>query len=204
MPVDWMVWHELYATRGSHADRLEVVRESIREVFDTAPRGKIHVTSMCSGDGRDLLGVLENHERAGDVKAHLVEIHPALVARAQAVAPAGVKVFEGDAGISDSYLQMPRADLLLSCGIFGNISEADIRNTINRWRMLCSDNAAVIWTRHGRDPDLRPVIRNWILEAGFEEQSYLGTEGGFGVGVARMIGEPEPLTPRTRFFEFLV
>src|ERR1700733_14602858 len=45
------------------------------------------------------------------------------------------------------------ADIVLVCGIFGNISEDDIHNTVARLPALCGPNATVIWTRGTFVPD---------------------------------------------------
>jgi hypothetical protein len=37
---------------------------------------------------------------------------------------------------------------------------------------LCSPGATVVWTRHRREPDLTPTIREWFVEAGFIEEAF--------------------------------
>ena len=92
----------------------------IREVLDDRPPGPIRVVSMCAGEGRDLLEVLADHPRAGDVRGRLVELNPELAARAAAGAPPGIAVEIADAGWTDAYLGAVPADLVLACGVFGN------------------------------------------------------------------------------------
>src|ERR1041385_5412799 len=146
--MSWVRWHESYEDPNSSlAKRLTVVRRRIAEAQDRCPPGPIHVISMCAGDGRDLLGVLERHPRAADVTGRLVELDPQLADRARDAAPAGIKVCCQDAGQTDAYAGTARADLLLSCGIFGNVTHEDIRRTIETWPMLCAPGATVIWTR---------------------------------------------------------
>ena len=198
-----MQWHEDYnSPNSSHSLRLEVVRRRIAETLDHAPAGTIRVASMCAGDGRDLLGVLQNHPRAGDVSGRLVELDIRLAERARASAPAGIEVFCDDAGNSDAYDGTVPVNLLLCCGVFGNITEADIRNTINSWPMLCAPGATVIWTRGAFEPDLRNTIRQWIKLAGFDELSF-DTDGKYGVGVAKMLRDSEPYRRGVHFFSFV-
>jgi hypothetical protein len=45
------------------------------------------------------------------------------------------------------------ADLILLCGVFGNISQGDIANTINHLPQLSAEHATVIWTRHRHPPE---------------------------------------------------
>jgi hypothetical protein len=38
------------------------------------------------------------------------------------------------------------AEIVLVCGLFGNLSDADIRRTIRHLPVLCTDRASVLWT----------------------------------------------------------
>jgi len=202
--ADWVQWHEEYSDPdSSRSRRLATVRKRIAEALDRFPAGSIRVASMCAGDGRDLLGVLQSHPRAGDVSGRLVELDPRLAERARAAAPSTIEVRRADAGESDAYEGVVPVNLLLCCGVFGNITEDDIRNTIESWRMLCGSGANVIWTRGSFEPDLRPTIREWVRLAGFEELSFDGTGETYGVGVAGMVRAGEPYRKGIHFFSFL-
>lgn len=202
--TDWIQWHESYGNPDSTlSKRLAVVRQRIGEALDRSPAGPIRVASMCAGDGRDLLGVLQHHPRAGDIFGRLVELDERLAERARASAPSAIEVLCSDAGKSDSYEGAVPVDLLLCCGVFGNITEEDIRNTINSWSMLCAPEATVIWTRGSFEPDLRPQIRQWIQNAGFEDLSFDGVNEKYGVGVAKMVRAPEPYQRGVHLFSFV-
>jgi hypothetical protein len=202
--TDWVKWHGNYEDPNStFSQRLVAVRRRIAETLDRSPAGEIRVASMCAGDGRDILGVLEGHPRAGDVTGRLVEWDPRLVERARASAPPAIEVVCGDAGTSDAYEGAVPVNLLLCCGVFGNITEANIQNTINSWPMLCAPEATVIWTRGAFEIDLRPQIRGWVKDAGFEELSFDGENEKYGVGVARMIRSSEPYRKGVQFFRFV-
>ncbi len=202
--TDWMQWHEKYNNADRElVQRLVIVRQRIAEALDRSPAGSIRVASMCAGDGRDLLGVLSNHPRAGDVSGRLVELDPRLVERARAGAPAGIEVVCSDAGTSDAYEGAVPVDLLLCCGVFGNITEADIRNTIDHWSLLCAPGATVLWTRHTREPDLTPQVRRWVSDAGFEELSFDRGSGMESVGAARMVRASQPYRRGVYFFSFV-
>jgi hypothetical protein len=188
---------------------LGVVQQRLRELLDAAPSGPIRVISMCAGQGRDLLGVLPTHPRREDVTAALIEIDQGNAAWARdAAARAGLhqfEVLEADAATSDAYAPYVPADVVLACGIFGNISDADLERTARNLSMLGHAGTAVIWTRHRQPPDLTPAIRRWFGESGFQESSFDGleNENHSGVGVVRLAGEPVPFTPGFRFFTFL-
>jgi hypothetical protein len=88
--------------------------------------------------------------------------------------------------------------------VFGNISDADIEHTVNRLLSLCAPRATVVWTRHRRPPDVTPAIREWFANAGFEEVAFEGPDGFiFGVGVHRLVREPDPFVPDVTLFEFV-
>lgn len=204
--MDWLKWHEEYNDPECHrARRLAVVQREISAFLDSARPGPIRVIAMCAGDGRDLLGVLDQHTRANDVSGRLVELDSRLVERAQRAAPDGLEVVEADAGISDSYEGACPADLVMTCGVFGNVAEDHIRATIVSWRFLLSRGGTVIWTR-GALPgnDLRPLVRAWIQEAGFVEVAFHGAAPpSDGVGVAKLVVDPEPFRRGVRMFRFL-
>ena len=204
---DWLKWHEAYDDPKSHfARRLAVVQREISAFLDGARLGPIRVVAMCAGDGRDLLGVLEQHVRARDVSGRLVEFDPRLVERTRRSVPVGLEIVQGDAGISDSYEGACPADLVMTCGVFGNVSEEDIRTTIASWRFLLARGGTVIWTR-GALPgnDLRPLVRAWVQQAGFVEVAFHGhAPPSDGVGVAKLVVDPEPFRRGVTMFQFRV
>ncbi len=202
--TDWIQWHKDYDDPDSSLSaRLAVVRKRIAEALNRAPAGAIRVASMCAGEGRDLLGALPHHPRAGDVSGRLVELNPQLAEQERAAAPSSIEVLCADAGNSDAYAGVVPVDLLLCCGVFGNITEADIQNTIHAWPMLCAPGATVIWTRGSFEPDLRPQICQWVREVGFEELSFDGANEKYGVGVAKMTREANPYQKGTYLFSFV-
>lgn len=207
---DYRAWHDQYDNPGSAlAQRLRTVQRRLAQLLDSAPSGRVRVISMCASQGRDLLTVLPRHPRRADVSATLVELDSDNVRVARAAAAAegltSVEVVEGDASISDTYEALGPADVLLVCGIFGNVSDADIENTVRTISMLCKPGAATVWTRHRREPDLTRRIRRWLAEAGFAELTFdaLDNESRSGVGTARLIDPPEPWRPGHRFFTFI-
>ena len=205
--TDWSQWHDAYARPESGlADRLDAVRAQIdRRLDDTAP-DHVRVISACAGDGRDLIGVLAWRPDADRVTALLVEYDQALATRASEAAkalPARVDVRQADAAQSDVYAEAVPADLVLLCGIFGNVSDADVRTTVEATPQLCAPGAEVIWTRHRNDPDLTPSIRGWFADAGFQEVAFVAPETDqWSVGVHRLVVDPRPLVSGRSWFSF--
>jgi hypothetical protein len=204
---DWQAWHTPYDEAGSAiADRLVIVQRLIANAI-TAHRGSLRVISACAGQGRDLLGVLAGHPRRNDISARLVELDPgnASVARAAAAPFASVEVITGDASTTDAFDGAVPADLILMCGVFGNVSDEDIKRTIDLMPSLSAPGATVIWTRHRKPPDLTPRIDHWFNLAGFDWLSIESPPNHpwVGVGAHRLRIAPQPFRPGERMFTFV-
>jgi hypothetical protein len=205
---DWVEWHRDYDADTPLARRLAAVQRHIRAFADDAPPGPIRVISMCAGEGRDLIGALGDHPRRADVRARLVELDSrnVAVARASAAAAgmAGVEVRQEDAGTTAVYAGAVPADLLLVCGVYGNVPETDIRATIAALPTMAAPGATTIWTRSRREPDLTPAVRRWYREAGFEELAFEPiADSLMSVGAWRFTGEPQPVRSGVRLFSFV-
>lgn len=206
-PIDWRAWHAEYDTDSSLRRRLEIVQRHITEVLDGFSGSPLRVVSMCAGEGRDLLGALDGHGRR-DITGRLVELDPELADRARARAAAlgltDLEVRTGDAADTGAYAGAVPADLVLVCGVFGNISDADVETIVRALPMFAATGATAIWTRHRNEPDLTVNIRRWLEETGFENTAFdpvpnsdsLGT-----VGVAVNRGQTQPLRDE-RLFTF--
>ena len=203
--ADWFEWHRPYDDPTSDlTQRLVAVQHQVAAALDRAPPGPVRVISVCAGQGRDLLDVLVDHPRRADVSARLVELDPRNAEVARAAGPVNVEVVTGDASTTTAYEGMVPADLVLMCGVIGHVTVEDMRHTIRRLPSLCAAGATVIWTRGGFEPDLRPAIRRWFLEAGFDEVAYeAGGERRWGVGANRLAVPPKPYHAGVRLFSFL-
>ena len=86
---NYLSWHDQYDDPDSPlAWRLGVVRRLITEHLD-GHDGPQRVLSLCAGDGRDVIGVLQSRPDTDRVSATLVEVLPELVVpRAQRPPPA--------------------------------------------------------------------------------------------------------------------
>jgi putative methyltransferase len=204
--TDWSAWHAAYEDPESGlSQRLRIIQGLIREWLDhTAPRD-VRAVSACAGDGRDLLQVLRDRSDSDRVTATLLEYDEANVARARSAAAEfpTIEVRQVDAGQTASYEGAVPADLLLMAGIFGNISDEDIRTTIEALPGLCTPGALVIWTRYRGTPDLTPAIRSWFAAAGFTEESFHAPEDHeIGVGSHRYTGPPVSSHPDRTLFTF--
>ena len=204
--TDWVGWHAAYADEHSELSRrLRVVQDLVREALPRRPRAPFRVVSVCAGRGDDLVPVLASYEFARQVRGRLVELDPDNAqALRQGVRAAGLdlEVLEADAGDLAAYEGADPADLVLLCGVLGNVSDDDARNTIGAMPQLCSAGATVIWTRSRRAPDLTPRIREWFAETGFSELAFVAPEDAlFSVGMTSFSGVPQPLG-RGQLFRF--
>ncbi len=205
----WVEWHRQYDDPESpRSRRLAAVQQQLRDAIDHAPKGRIRLISMCAGQGRDVIGVLADHPRSGEVDALLVELNPELVADAQSLADAAnlsnVKIVTGDAALTNSYAEAVPAEIIMVCGVFGRPSDEDIKQIITELPHLGTQGAVAIWTKEGVGMvDRRPLVRSFFTEVGFEEITYYTEEGTtFGVGSNRWNGAPLPFRPDRQMFTF--
>jgi hypothetical protein len=206
---DWAAWHREYDDATSLLSRRgELVRRLLRAEFDRAPAGPLRLISLCAGQGRDVIGALDGHPRRKDARARLVELDERNVVVARAAAHAaglpGVEIVRADAGMTDACVGAVPAEIVVVCGIFGNIAAVDIQATVAALPSLCARGALVLWTRHRLPPDQTPAIRAWFGEAGFREENFDVSDDGFmAVGAHRLTGDAVALALGQRLFTFV-
>jgi hypothetical protein len=192
--------------------RLRAVQSMVRAALDEIPADHpepIRMVSLCAGQGRDVIDVVATHPRGPSVSALLVELDPALAASARArAAELGVadriRVVEGDASQASLCVDAVPAHVVLLCGIFGNISAADITRTIQAMPGFCVAGGHVVWTRHRRPPDRTPSIRVDFAAAGFTELAFEAPDGAIlGVGHHRLDGATAAFDPSQKLFQFV-
>jgi hypothetical protein len=179
---DWVAWHQAYDDPASAlSTRLTLVCQYLAAALDAAPAGPVSLLSLCAGQGHDVLGVLPDHPRRGDVRAVLVEADPAggLCGRAAGRRPAALR------DLRERHRDRHHA-------------------TVTAAAALVRPGSAVIWTRHRRPPDLTPRIRAWFADAGFAEVAFAGPETATltGVGMQRLRTAARAPTPPGPLFTF--
>lgn len=204
MDRHWLDWHrEYHDPSSSLSRRRRVVQGYLRQILaELAQVGEpIRLLSMCAGDGGDVLEVLASRRFSPPVQALLVELDPELADRARALAdrldlaPA-VRVRTADAGRVDSYAELAPAHVVLACGVFGNISEADVRRTVGALPGLLCPGGWVIWTRgRGADgTDASGFVRRVLAERGFTELDLTAPDDAmFRVGLHQLDRPPVSL-----------
>lgn len=205
--TDWGAWHEQYDdAETSLSRRLLVVQAQLRALLDDAASVR-RVLSLCAGDGRDVLPVLAELPEERRPEVTLVELGPRLAAAARSSADAldvAATVITGDAGVSATWRHVVPVDLLLLCGIFGNVTDADVRSTIGASPAALRPGGAIVWTRgHRGGADVRPQVRQWFAQAGYSEVAFDAEPIGYGVGVARLTSQRDDGVLPDRLFAFV-
>lgn len=205
---DWVAWHRQYDTDPGRARRLREVQRLLTVALERSPTGPIRVVAACAGSGRDVLGALATHPRAKDVQARLIEIDPRLLAEGRAEAERlglrQVRFWEGDAAEATSYEGFVPAEVVMFCGVFGNLTDEDVRRVVLTMPELCAPHAFAVWTRHRQAPDLTVSIRGWFREAGFHEVEFVPLPDSPGsVGLEQLLAAPRPVAWTGKLFSFL-
>jgi hypothetical protein len=208
---DYLKWHDAYDDPDSDLYwRLRQVQAYIRATLDQI-QGQLAVLSLCAGDGRDILEVLAQRDDSSRIHTTLIELHPVLAQRAREFAAmaalANVTVHADDAGNTTAYAGSVPADLVIMMGIFGNISNDDVRRTIQTAPRLCRPGAVLLWSRSTDGVDRNRSVRGWLTKAGFSEVDYKEFDHAQGeraaLGSARYDGPMLPLMPGQQIFTFL-
>jgi hypothetical protein len=209
--MDWVDWHKRYEWSPALVARLRIVEKHIAQCLDACQPGSIKMLSLCAGDGRDLIGVLTSHARARDVKGWLVELDSHLVqcgraAMEHAGLTGRLEFIHADATMSSTYIGIVPVDVVLACGVFGNLAKTEIARLIRSFCFLCNHHGRVVWTRHLRFRDgVRETarIRRLFCELSFEDVCFEASpDGRFGIGTCRYVGSPTELSRDRELFRF--
>lgn len=210
--MGWQSWHENYRNSLPLRARLEEVSQQVTDAINAIESPRVHVLSLCSGDGRDLLKVLLSGNTNKAVDATLIELDPILVEQGrEAFAEHGFSDFVqfrcADATLFSSYQDLPKAELVMVCGVFGNVRANHVERLIFSLKGFCSPGARVVWTRSLNEFDdgeaAAQRIRCCFKDTGFREAAFKRTpEGTFAVGSLIYEGEQERLPSTGQMFEF--
>jgi Putative methyltransferase len=148
----WSSWPEEAYRNDRYQQRLAAVQTHLTECLDLAPPGSIRITSLCAGDGRDVIGVVGSHQRRSHVAASLVELNRQSVANGiRQAATAGLEktahFINADATLFATYRNVLPADIVMVCGVWGHVPAAERVQFVHALGSLCKPGAAVIWTR---------------------------------------------------------
>jgi hypothetical protein len=211
--MDWIEWHSAYDDPASSLSRrLDAVRAALARAL-AARRGEpTQIVSICAGDGRDTLPVVAAGDRGA--RCVLIELDPRLAAAARDEADRlgldSVEVREADAGAIDSFAGIARADVFMACGVFGNVTDADLDRTVRTLPQLLAPGATVIWTRGTptvdpteRAGDPADLVREVFGRHGYVEDAFeRPPDADYRVGAHRFVGAAEEPVPGAVMFRF--
>jgi hypothetical protein len=188
MARDWHAWYGDYDDPESPLSRrLAVVRSALAGVL-AARTGPVSLLSLCAGDGRDTLPVLASSQ--GPVSAVLVELDPDLAEEGRRQAAAlgvSVDIRTDDAGQVAAWLDVVPVDVLMLCGVLGNVSDDDARRILAGAALMLQRGGTMIWTRgnHGSgEEDPGEWVRSLLVDAGWEERVFVRPDdASYRVGV---------------------
>ena len=204
---DWRSWHEAYDDPASSlARRLQVVRRRLDEVLDMVASPAPRLLALCAGDARDVVPVLAARANRDQVDAVLVELDEGLATRAAGAADSAglvrVVVRHADAGDPASFRDVLPVNVLMLCGIFGNVDHATVADITRAIPAMVYSGGYVIWTRgDGHPVDRRSEVRRLFIDAGMPEVSFVGEPEPFGVGV-NLVTDHQGTLPAGRLFTF--
>jgi hypothetical protein len=183
--VDWYSWHDGYD--GPLGTRLAAVQEQLDAALACAAQGPVTIISMCAGQGHDVVGAVQRHDRRDDVRALLVELDERNVRAARERV---------------AYATVAPADIALVCGVFGSLTDEDVDRTIGLLPTLLGRGAQVVWTAHRAAPGLWDTALGSFDRHGFVELHTNDRSEPYGVGRHRLEVEPRPFEPGSRMFRF--
>jgi hypothetical protein len=206
--IDWFAWHTLYDDPTSkRAKRLSRMQSAVLQALISHGPGSIDLLSVCAGQGREIVGALEQFPRPADVAVTTIELDPRNAGYARAAverAGAGrVESIVADAGLRTHYTGGRAYDVLLLCGVFGNLVLSDIERTADLAAAVVRPGGRVVWTRHRGSPDRVPVIASWFEARGFVPEHMNDPADSIAVAVHRMDGPTRPLPAGDRMFTFV-
>jgi hypothetical protein len=205
----WSDWPGKAYTRAGYQQRLAAVERHLDESLLLAPVGPVLIASMCAGDGRDVVGVVQSHPRRSDVIAWLVELNGNSVAAGVAHARrAGlertVNFLHADATSFATYGNIAPADILLVCGVWGHVPLEERASLVRACGTLCTPGGVVIWTRGVRRGTARfEAIRELFAGPAWEEiRATITPDAKWAVATHRYLGPASAPPTSGQIFHF--
>lgn len=216
MSHNWSGWHGQYDDpRSTLIHRAQLTHRALHQAIDLAPGGAqdpLYLVSICAGEGRDLLPVLAAPRTERRISATLIEIDRSIAsvlsASLKSLGLSNASVRIADAGLADSYMDLPPAHILLVSGVFGNIADVDVKTTVEALPTFLVADGLVVWTRSRRSAELdaSQYVQACFAERGFEcVGSDVTPDGTFRVAVDRIANRAarqEGAPCNTRMFVF--
>ncbi len=205
----WNLWPDSAYKKQPYQHRLSTVQEHLAKCLDAAPVGSLRIISICAGDGRDVIGVLESHRRRSDVSACLLEQNPQSVAAGVCRSTTAglentVAFLNVDATAYATYKNLAPADIVLLCGVWGHVPADERGQLVQAVASLCNPGGTVIWTRGVAKGmiRLRQIQIHFAAPAWDQVRLSLTRDNNWAVVTHRYCGPTGKLPASGRIFNF--
>jgi hypothetical protein len=205
----WSGWPEAAYRHDTYQRRLAAVQDHLAQALDRAPVGPVRIVSVCAGDGRDVIEVLQSHPRRKDVCASLVEVNRKSVASGVRHADSAglqntVNFLNEDATLFATYRHIAPADIVLVCGVWGHVPAHQRLSMARGLACLCKPGGSIIWTRgvsQGHDR-LREIQLAFGDPPWQQVRIDITSDRAWAVATYRYLGAPTDLPSSGQMFHF--
>lgn len=205
----WSNWPARAYLRSGYQLRLGAVQSHLTDCLDDAAPGPLRLVSICAGDGRDVIGVLESHPRRADVEAWLVELDRKSVESGRKSAEAKgltdrVTFINGDATDYATYSNILPCDIVMMCGVLGHVRPSERAEMVKKAARFCKPGGAIVWTRgvkqgRSRLAEVERLFDHAICE---KVRTSVTPDEKWGVVTHRYVGQPHMSPSGGRIFTF--
>lgn len=204
----WQTRNSLYNDPTSGLSlKLIHIKNLIKSFLKESDRDII-VVSLASGQGRDILESVYELQSDKKISIYLIDSDQESLDYAANFciekSISNVTLVLGDASLSDLFkkYEIPRADLILMCGIFGRMSLLDIESIIKSSKQLINDGGNIIWTVNNKIYGIFDIINNTFVKNGFlNMEKSLSNDLNFSVSRNQLESPIESLLENAKFFE---
>jgi len=197
----WTEWHEeAYNDINSLPyQRTEIVKDLINKYLSEIDKN-IVVISIGAGQSRDILPVLIGRKDNDRITTYLIDTDIECLNYAKNYAKdnniINVHIVDMDGSLVKNYKDIPKADLIIFCGMMTQKNTDEVKNLANNIKLICNEDAQIIWSRHGYDGDYSTPFRNVFNENSYKELDfYISHKEPFFI--CRNIMMPNPINIET-------
>ena len=148
--MTWNDWHSIYDDKESAPYKRSIITQELVNNYLNIHKKNIIILSICSGQARDILPAIAGREDKDRITTYLLDIDKDCLEYAQEYARIhdipNVHTINKDASLKESYDDIPKADLIVICGLFGHLSLEDITTTVSFLAYISDNDAHVIWS----------------------------------------------------------
>ena len=173
----WTEWHEeAYNDINSLPyQRTEIVKDLINKYLSEIDKD-IVVISIGAGQSRDILPVLIGRKDNDRITTYLIDTDIECLNYAKNYAKdnniINVHIVDMDGSLVKNYKDIPKADLIIFCGMMTQKNTDEVKKLANNIKLICNKDAQIIWSRHGYDKDYSTPFRNVFNENFYKELDF--------------------------------